>query len=59
MSNPSYKTIRIVNKKLCSLFNKNFDMDKLDEPKEKFLATYMSNSQFDFIKTENFFNKQE
>ena len=57
MSNPSYKTMRIVNKKLCSLFNKDFDMDKLNVPKEKFPVTYVPNGQFDFIKTENILKK--
>ena len=54
MPNPFYKTMRVVNKKLCFLFNKEFKMDKLNEPKEKFPATYMPNGQFDSIKTENF-----
>jgi len=58
MSNPSYKTMRIVNKKLCSLFNKDFDMDKLNAPKEKFPVTYVPNGQFDFIKTENILKKK-
>ena len=30
MCNPSHKTMRIVNKKLCFLFNKEFEMDKFD-----------------------------
>ena len=58
MSSPSYKTMRIVNKKLCSIFNKDFDMDKLNEPKEKFPATYKPNGQFDFVKTENILKKK-
>ena len=57
MPNPFYKTMRVVNKKLCFLFNKELKMDKLNEPNEKFPATYMPNGQFDFIKTENFLKK--
>ena len=53
MSNPSYKTFIIKNKKLCSLFKNDFNLDKYNLPKEYFKRTYLPNGYIDIIKTKN------
>jgi|TARA_B100001964_G_scaffold119282_1_gene132696 CMP-N-acetylneuraminic acid synthetase len=58
MSNPSYKTMRVKNKKLCSIINKDFDLDKLNKPKEFYETTYLPNGYIDIIKTANIKNKK-
>ena len=34
MSNPSQKTMKIRNNKLCSIINNDFNLDKFNRPKE-------------------------
>ena len=53
MSNPSFKTFRILNKKLCSIVKKDFNLDKYNFPKEMFEKTYFPNGYIDIIKTRN------
>ena len=53
MSNPSYKTMRILNGKLCSIINNEFNLDKYNKPKEFFSKTYLPNGYIDIIKTSN------
>ena len=53
MSNPSYKTMRILNGKLCSIINDEFNLDKYNKPKEFFSKTYLPNGYIDIIKTSN------
>ena len=53
MSNPSYKTVRIIDNKLCSLIDKDFHLDKFNLPKEFFAKTYLPNGYVDIIKTTN------
>ena len=55
MSNPSFKTFRIKNKKLCSVFKKDYDLDKYNLPKELFERTYIPNGYIDIFKTKNIF----
>ena len=55
MSNPSYKTFRIKDKKLCSIFNKDFSLDKFNVPKELFEKTYIPNGYVDIFRTKNIF----
>lgn len=53
MSNPSYKTFIIKNNYLCSLDQKDFDLDKYNIPKENFKSTYLPNGYVDIVKTKN------
>lgn len=53
MSNPSYKTMKISNGKLCSVINNDFNLDKYNRPKEFFPNTYLPNGYIDIIKTSN------
>ena len=55
MSNPSYKTFRIKNKKLCSIFKNDYFLDKYNVPKELFEQTYIPNGYIDIFKTKNIF----
>lgn len=53
MSNPAYRSNRIVNGKLCSIVKKDFDIDKLCIPRSNFDETYQCGTIFDIYKTEN------
>lgn len=53
MSETSYKTFYIKNNKLCSVMNNNYNIDKLNLPKEKFKKTYYGNGCIDIIKCSN------
>lgn len=53
MSNPSQKTMKIKNGKLCSIVNDDFNLDKLNRPKEFFEKTFLPNGYIDIVKTEN------
>lgn len=53
MSETSYKTFYIKNKKLVGIMKKSFDIDNLNLPKEKFKKTYSGNGCIDIIKSEN------
>ena len=56
MSNPSFKTFRIKNKKLCSISKKvDYYLDKYNLPKEMFEETYLPNGYIDIFKTKNIF----
>ena len=59
MPNPSYKTFRIVDKKLCSLFKKDFNLDKFNRPRQLFEKTFLPNGYIDIIKTENILKKNK
>lgn len=58
LSETSYKNMRIIDNKLCSLLKKDFDMDKLNKPRQNFPDTYVANGELDFIKTENILRKK-
>lgn len=53
MSETSYKTFYIKNGKLCSVMNNNFNIDRLNLPKERFKKTYYGNGCIDIIKCSN------
>jgi len=53
MINPSFKTFRIKNKKLCSIFKNDFNLDKYNLPKEHFDKTYLPNGYVDIVKTKH------
>tara|TARA_A100001015_G_C14775139_1_gene626867 strand:- start:292 stop:768 length:477 start_codon:yes stop_codon:yes gene_type:complete len=53
MSNPSFKTFRIKNKKLCSIVKNDYSLDKYNLPKELFERTYVPNGYIDIFKTKN------
>ena len=55
MSNPSFKTFRIKNKKLCSILKNDYSLDKYNKPKELFEPTYVPNGYIDIFKTKNIF----
>ena len=58
MSFPSYKTMRIKNRRLCSIIDDNFNIDKYNKPKEFFPRTYLPNGYIDIIKTTNILKNQ-
>ena len=58
MSFPSQKTMRIKNKKLCSVIKIDFDMDKLNKPRNFYDKSFMPNGYIDIIKTENILNNK-
>ena len=53
MSETSYKTFYIKNKKLCGVLNNKFLLDSLNLPKEKFKETFSGNGCIDIIKSKN------
>ena len=53
MSNPTFKTMKIINKKLCSVTNNDFNLDKYNKPKQFFPKTYLPNGYIDIVKTSN------
>ena len=53
MSETSYKTVRIVDKKLSSLCGKDFKIDKYDMSRHKYPKTYEMNGIIDIYKTQN------
>ena len=55
MSNPSFKTFRIKNKKLCATSKLDYHLDKYNLPKEMFEKTYFPNGYIDIFKTKNIF----
>jgi len=56
MSETSFKTFFLKNGKLCGAFNKKFNIEKLNLPKEKFSETYSGNGYIDIIKTSSIKN---
>ena len=58
MSNPSFKTMRVLNGKLCSIVSNDFNLDKYNKPKEFFPKTYLPNGYIDIIKTSNIIKKK-
>lgn len=56
MSETSYKSLRIINKKLCSITSRDFCMDKYNMPQKNYPKTYVANGIIDIYKTKNIFN---
>jgi len=55
MSNPSYKTFRIKNNKLCAINEIDYNLDKFNKPKEFFEKTYLPNGYIDIFHVKNVF----
>ena len=53
MSNPSYKTFRIKNNKLCAINKIDYNLDKFNKPKEFFEKTYLPNGYIDIFHAKN------
>ena len=53
MSETSFKTFRIVNKKLCAICKKDFNIDNYNSARQNFKKTYEANGIIDIYKTNN------
>ena len=53
MSETAYKSYRIINKKLCAITKKDFNLDKYNMPRENYEKTYEANGIIDIYKTKN------
>ena len=47
------KNIKLFNGKLCNISKLNFDMDKLNQPRQSYEKTYVANGYVDLVKTKN------
>ena len=56
MSETSFKTHRIVEKKLCALVKKDFNIEKYNLPRQNYPKTYEANGIIDIYKTKNILN---
>ena len=56
MTNPIYKSVIIKNNKLFSPVFKSFFLDKINNPRQKYLNSYMPNGYADIIKTKSILN---
>lgn len=56
MSETSFKTYRIVEKKLCALVKKDFNIEKYNLPRQNYPKTYEANGIIDIYKTKNILN---
>ena len=56
MSESSFKTYRIVEKKLCALNKKDFNVEKYNLPRQAYPKTYEANGIIDIYKTKNILN---
>ena len=56
MSESSYKSLRIVNKKLCSIVKVDYDLDKYNKPQSNYPTTYVANGILDLYFTKNILN---
>jgi CMP-N-acetylneuraminic acid synthetase len=52
MPDPAFKCLRIVDKKLCSIFKKDFSLDKVNKSRHKYEKTYDADGIIDIYKTE-------
>ena len=53
MVQPAYKMMRIVGGKLCSIKSKDFDLNKLNFPRQAYEKTYIPNGLIDIISKKN------
>ena len=51
MTNPSFKTFRIIENKLCSIIKKDFNLDKFNKSRQSYDTTYLPNGYIDIVKT--------
>ena len=56
MSESSFKTYRIVQKKLSALKKKDFNVEKYNLPRQNYPKTYEANGIIDIYKTRNILN---
>jgi len=49
----SYKHMRIINDKICSIIKKDFDANKLNYPRQSYKKTYKANGLIDIISRKN------
>ncbi len=56
MSETSFKTHRIVEKKLCALEKKDFNIEKYNLPRQSYPKTHEANGIIDIYKTKNILN---
>ena len=54
MPESSYKSLRIVNKKLSSIIKKDFNLDKYNQSRHLYTKTYEADGIVDIYKTTNF-----
>ena len=54
MSQTSYRNMRIIDGKLCSIMKKDFDLNKLNMPRQANPKTYIANGLIDIISTKSF-----
>ena len=54
MSQTSYRNMRIIDGKLCSIMKKDFDLKKLNMPRQAYPKTYIANGLIDIISTKSF-----
>ena len=53
MEQTAYKMMRIINGKLCSIKKKDFDLNKLNMPRQLYEKTYIPNGLIDIISKKN------
>lgn len=56
MPESSFKSLRIVDNKLCSIVKKDFNLDKYNQSRHLYEKTYEADGIIDIYKTSNFFN---
>ena len=49
----AYKNVRIINNKICSIIKKDFDANKLNQPRQNYEKTYKPNGLIDIISKKN------
>lgn len=53
MAQPAYKMARVIDKRLCSILKKDFDLNKLNFPRQTYEQTYIPNGLIDIISKKN------
>ena len=53
MTQPAHKMMRIIDGKLCSIKKKDFDLNKLNKPRQLYEKTYIPNGLIDIISKKN------
>ncbi len=53
ISSNAYKSVRVINKKLCSIIKKDFDVNKLNYPRQFYEKTFKPNGLIDIISKKN------
>lgn len=53
MTQPAYKMARVINGRLCSILKRDFDLNKLNFPRQSYEQTYVPNGLIDIISKKN------